>query len=60
MSRWRFSLTNSSGGSNPSSSVTTSDTENFKVDFGGKISETSDKRIFKSPTDIIIVNPGTL
>ncbi|MGQ3677993.1 hypothetical protein [Tenacibaculum discolor] len=40
--------------------VTTSDNENFKVDFGGKITETRDKRIFKYPTDLLLENPETL
>lgn len=40
--------------------VTTSDNENFKVDFGGKLTETRDKRIFKSPTYYLLENPETL
>ena len=40
--------------------VTTSDNENFKVDFGGKIKEIRDKRTFKSPTDILLENPEIL
>lgn len=40
--------------------VTTSDNKNFKVDFGGKITETRDKRLFKYPPDLLLENPETL
>ncbi|MPR36154.1 hypothetical protein [Salmonirosea aquatica] len=40
--------------------VTTSENENFKVDFGGKITETRDKRIFNYPTDLILKYPETI
>lgn len=40
--------------------VTTSDNENFKIDFGGKLTEIKDKRIFKSPADYLLENPETL
>ncbi len=40
--------------------VATSDNKNFKVDFGGKITETRDKRLFKYPPDTLLKNPETL
>lgn len=40
--------------------VTTSENENFKVEFGGKITETRDKRIFNYPTDLIFEYPETI
>ena len=40
--------------------VMTSENENFKVDFGGKITETRDKRIFNYPTDLILEYPETI
>lgn len=40
--------------------VATSDNKNFKVDFGGKITETRDKRLFKYPPDTLLENPETL
>lgn len=40
--------------------VVTSDNKNFKVDFGGKITETRDKRLFKYPPDLLLENPETL
>lgn len=40
--------------------ITTSENENFKMDLGGKIKETSHKRKFNFPTDLIIENPETI
>lgn len=40
--------------------VTTSENENFKVDFGGRISESREKRIYKQPNDIQFNNPEVL
>lgn len=40
--------------------VTTSENENFKVDFGGKITETKNKRLFKYHTDLILKYPETI
>ncbi|MFY7936750.1 MAG: hypothetical protein ACOVOQ_05200 [Flavobacterium sp.] len=40
--------------------ITTSENENFKMDLGGKIKETSHKRIFNYPTDLILENPETI
>ena len=40
--------------------VTTSDNKNFKVDFGGKITETRDKKLFKYTPDLLLENPETL
>lgn len=37
--------------------VTTSENENFKIDFGGKITETSDRRLFDYPTNLILEYP---
>lgn len=40
--------------------VVTSENKNFKVDFGGKITETRDKRLFKYPPDLLLENQETL
>lgn len=40
--------------------VTTSENQNFKVDFGGKITETRENKIFNYPTDLILENPETI
>lgn len=40
--------------------VTTSENENFKVDFGGKITENRERRIYKQPNDIQFNNPDVL
>jgi hypothetical protein len=40
--------------------VTTSENENFKVDFGGKITETRERRIFIIPTAINMEYPETI
>lgn len=40
--------------------VTTSENENFKVDFGGNITEIKDQRFFNHPTDIILDYPETI
>lgn len=40
--------------------VTTPENENFKVDFGGKITETREKKFFKIPNDFILENPETI
>lgn len=40
--------------------VTTSENENFKVDFGGKITATREKRFFNNPTDLILNYPETI
>lgn len=37
--------------------VTTSENENYKVDFGGKITKTSENKMFNYPTDLILENP---
>jgi len=37
--------------------VTTSENENFKVDFGGKIKETSEVKIYNPPMDLTFINP---
>ncbi len=37
--------------------VVTSENENFKVDFGGKITETREKRIFTSPPELNLTDP---
>ena len=40
--------------------VTTSENQNFKVDFGGKITETKENKIFNYPTDLILNHPETI
>lgn len=40
--------------------VTTSENENYKVDFGGKVTKTSEKKVFVYPTDLILENPETI
>lgn len=40
--------------------VTTSENENFKVDFGGKITETRERRFFNYPTDLNLEYPETI
>ncbi len=40
--------------------VTTSENENFKVDFGGRIIETNESKIFQLPNDIIFDSPETI
>lgn len=40
--------------------ITTSENENFKIDLGGKIKETSHKWIFNYPTGLILENPETI
>ncbi len=37
--------------------VTTSENENFKIDFGGKITETSGNKIYRLPNDLTFNNP---
>jgi hypothetical protein len=40
--------------------VTTSENENFKVDFGGKITDTREKKIFRIPTELNMEYPETI
>lgn len=40
--------------------VTTSENQTFKVDFGGKITETRENKIFNYPTDLILDYPETI
>lgn len=40
--------------------VTTSENENYKVDFGGRITETAERRNFKLPSDLTFELPETL
>lgn len=40
--------------------VTTSENQNFKVDFGGKITETRENKIFNYPTDLLLEYPETI
>ncbi|MCC5927822.1 MAG: hypothetical protein JJU28_01125 [Cyclobacteriaceae bacterium] len=40
--------------------VTTSENENFKIDFGGKITKTGENKLFNYPTDLILESPETI
>jgi hypothetical protein len=40
--------------------VATSENENFKIDFGGKITEIIENKIFNYPTDLILEYPETI
>lgn len=40
--------------------VTTSENENFKVDFGGKITDTREKKTFRIPTELNLEHPETI
>lgn len=40
--------------------VATSENENFKIDFGGKITETVENKIFNYPTELIFEYPETI
>lgn len=40
--------------------VATSENENFKIDFGGKITKTRENKIFNYPTDLILENPEAI
>ncbi|MBT1704064.1 hypothetical protein [Chryseosolibacter indicus] len=40
--------------------VTTSENENFRIDFNGKITDTREKRIFQVPAELNLDNPETI
>ncbi|HNP98377.1 MAG TPA: hypothetical protein PKK99_04950, partial [Bacteroidia bacterium] len=40
--------------------VTTSENETFKIDFGGRITETSEKKIYRLPNDLTFDAPETI